>query len=203
MQQDHLRHPPNSRTGQVPASVHPSAPRRPGRNRPVSPSGHNAPRPQGPRGGRNRSVAGSGAGVSGCCGGGGSSLGETTVYSPSSKSPLRPNARCPMQRAIFLAFVARGLVNPTIDVARGWPWRAFSGGEWIRVPMAPANARCGRPPPPDGGIETAGRPPKIAIPSAVLSCDCCPPAAWRCPSRCGRFLGGVDRRRGLLIGVAG
>ena len=66
-------------------------------------------------------VAGPGAGVSGCCGGGASSLGETTVYSPSSKSPLRPYARCPMQRAMFLAFVARGLVNPAIDVARGWP----------------------------------------------------------------------------------
>ena len=31
MQQDHLRRPPNSRMGQVRASVQPSAPRRPGR----------------------------------------------------------------------------------------------------------------------------------------------------------------------------
>ena len=53
-------------------------------------------------------VAGPGAGVSGCCGGGASSLGETTGYSPSSRSPLRPYARCPMQRATFLAFIARG-----------------------------------------------------------------------------------------------
>ena len=50
--------PPNSRTGQVRASVHPPAPRRPGRNRTVSPIEHNAPHSQGPRGGRNRSVAG-------------------------------------------------------------------------------------------------------------------------------------------------
>ena len=109
MQQDHLRRPPNSRTGQVRASVRPPAPRRPGRNRTVSPSRHNAPRSQGPRGGRNRSV------------GGASSLGETTVYSPSSKCPLRLYARCPMQRVMFLAFVAGGLVNPAIDVAQGWP----------------------------------------------------------------------------------
>ena len=49
---------PYSRTGQVRASEPPPAPRRPGRNRPVSPIGHNAPRSQGPRGGRNCSVAG-------------------------------------------------------------------------------------------------------------------------------------------------
>ena len=57
-------------------------------------------------------VPGSGAGVSGCCGGGASSLGETTVYSPSNKSPLRPCARCPMQRAMFLAFIAGGWSIP-------------------------------------------------------------------------------------------
>ena len=134
--------PPNSRTGRVRASVRPPAPRCPVRKRTVSPIGHNAPRSQGPRGGETaRSpvaapcpptvvVAGSGAGVSGCCGGGASSLGETIIYSPSSKSPLRPYARCLLQRVMFLAFVASGLVKPAIDVARGWPWRAFSGGEW-------------------------------------------------------------------------
>ena len=30
----------------------------------------------------------------------------------------------------------------------------------VRAPMAPADARCGGPPPPDGGNETAKRPPK-------------------------------------------
>ena len=40
--------------------------------------------------------------------------------------------------------------------------------------MAPANARCGGPPPPDGGNETAGRAPKVAIRPTVLPCDCCP-----------------------------
>ena len=36
------------------ARLRPPAPRRPGRNRPVSPIGHNAPRSQGPRGGPHR-----------------------------------------------------------------------------------------------------------------------------------------------------
>ena len=134
MHQDYLRRPPNSRTGQVRASVRPAASRRPGRNRPVSPIGHNPSARRGQGVGETARlpgpapcptptvmVAGSGAGVSGCCGGGATSLGETTVYSPSSKSPLRPYARCPMQRTMFLTFVVGGLVNPAIDVARGWP----------------------------------------------------------------------------------
>ena len=122
MQQDHLRHPPNSRTGQVRASVRPPAPRRPGRN------------PAHCRPGRNRSVAGRRS-LPHPHGQGrriwrrylrllpwrGQFFGRTTVYSPSSKSPLRPYARCPMQRAMSLAFVVGGLVNPAIDVARGWP----------------------------------------------------------------------------------
>ena len=165
MQRNHLRRPPNSRTGQVRPSVRPPAPRRPGRNRSVAgPAPSLTP---------TVIVTGSGAGVSGCCGGEASTLGETTVYSPTSKSPLRSYARCPMLRAVFLAFVARGLVNPTIDVARGChSGRLAATNGWVS--MAPANARCGGPPPPNGGIETAGRSPKIAMPSTDLPCDCCP-----------------------------
>ena len=125
MQQDHLRRPPNSRTGQVLASVRPPAPRRPGRNRTVSPIRHNAPRSQGPRSGRSRSVAGRrslphphGRGLRiwrwrlRLLGGGASSLEEPTVYSPSRKSLLRPYARCPMQQAMFLAFIAGADQSP-------------------------------------------------------------------------------------------
>ena len=95
-------------------------------------------------------VAGSGAGISGCCRGGASSLGGTTVYSPSGKSPLRPYARCPMQRAMFLAFVVGGLSIPQLTLRED----GHSGRlrrRMATVPMAPANARCGGPPPPEGG----------------------------------------------------
>ena len=100
-------------------------------------------------------VAGSGAGVSGCCGGGASSLGETTVYSPSSKSPLRPYARCPMQRAMFLTFVARGWSTPQSTLREdGHSGRlAAANGLWYRwPPQTPAVAGLRR--------QTAGlRPP--------------------------------------------
>ena len=100
-------------------------------------------------------VAGSGAGVSGCCGGGASSLGETTVYSPSSKSPLRPYARCPMQRAIFLTFVARGWSTPQSTLREdGHSGRlaAANGTRYRWPPQTPAVAGLRR--------QTAGlRPP--------------------------------------------
>ena len=46
MQQDHLRRPPNSRTGQVPASVRPPAPRRPQLRRGAGERGLSGKRPR-------------------------------------------------------------------------------------------------------------------------------------------------------------
>ena len=62
--------------------------------------------------------------------------------------------------------------------------------------MAPANARCGGPPPPDGGIETAGRPPKVTI--ALYR-----PSLRLLPLQPGVARPGVGDSLGALIGAAG
>ena len=148
MQRDHLRHPltrERARSARLCIRPHPAALGETARSRGPAP----CPTP-------TVEVAGSGAGGSACCGGGASTLEETTVYSPSNKSLLRPYARCSMQRAMFLTFVAKGWSTPQLTLRED----GHSGRLAAANSYAHTNARCGGPPPPDGGIETAGRPPK-------------------------------------------
>ena len=80
-------------------------------------------------------------------------------------------ARCSGRR--FLPFWLGGWSTPQLTLREdGHSGRLAAANERYRWP--PANARCGGPPPPHGGIETAGRPPKVTMPSTVLPCDCCP-----------------------------
>ena len=109
-------------------------------------------------------VAGFGAGVSGCCVGGASSLEEPTVYSLGSKSLFRPYPRCQMQRAMFLAFMAGSDQSPNRPQLRISSCARMAIARVLRrgmatAPMPPANARCSGPLPPDSENETAGRPP--------------------------------------------
>ena len=113
MQHDHLRRPPNSRTGQVRASVRSPAPRRPGRNRSVA-GPRSLPHPHG----RGRRIwrkwlsllrwRSQYFGRNDCL----------QSQQQISSSPIRSL----LDAAGDVSYLrSQGLVNPAIDVARGWP----------------------------------------------------------------------------------